>query len=69
MKRGQIIGRNVYRLRMKSRLTQTELADFAQLSKRYIQKIEHGKANVTVDVVEKLAKILRCGWDDIVGKI
>jgi transcriptional regulator with XRE-family HTH domain len=54
---------------MKSRLTQTELADFAQLSKRYIQKIEHGKANVTVDVVEKLAKILRCGWDDIVGKI
>ncbi len=50
-------------------MTQTELADFADLSKRYVQKIEHGEANITVAVVEKLAGIFRCGWQDIVGEI
>ncbi len=69
MKRAQIIGQNVYRLRMKAGMTQTQLADFTELSKRYIQKIEHGQANITVDVVEKLAQVFRCGWIDIVGDI
>ena len=50
-------------------MTQTELADFADLSKRYVQKIEHGEANITVEVVEKLAGIFKCGWQDIVGEI
>jgi transcriptional regulator with XRE-family HTH domain len=69
VKRRLIIGQNVYRLRIKAGMTQTRLADFAELSKRYIQKIEHGEANITVEVVEKLAKILKCGWADIVGDI
>ena len=50
-------------------MTQTELADFADLSKRYIQKIEHGEANITVAVVEKLVGIFKCGWQDIVGDV
>jgi len=50
-------------------MTQTELADFADLSKRYIQKIEHGEANITDEVVERLAGIFRCGWQEIVGEI
>jgi len=54
---------------MKAGMTQAQLADFTQLSKRYIQKIEHGEANITVEVVEKLAQILKCGWNDIVGEI
>lgn len=50
-------------------MTQTELADFADLSKRYVQKIEHGEANITVEVVEKLTRIFKCTWRDIVGDI
>ena len=69
MNRAKIIAQNVYRLRLKAGLTQTQLADFVQLSKRYIQKIEHGEANITVDVVERLTKILKCDWSDIVGEI
>ena len=69
MKRRKIIGQNVYRLRMRRDITQTELADFADLSKRYIQKIEHGEANITIEVVEKLVGIFKCGWQDIVGDI
>ena len=69
MKRARIIGQNVYRLRMKAGMTQTQLSDFSELSKRYIIKIEHGEANITVEVVERLARILKCGWQDIVGKI
>lgn len=69
MKRRKIIGQNVYSLRMKAEMTQTELADFADLSKRYVQKIEHGEANITVEVVEKLTRIFKCTWRDIVGDI
>jgi transcriptional regulator with XRE-family HTH domain len=69
VKRRKTIGQNVYRLRLKKGITQTELADFAELSKRYSQKIEHGEANVTVEVVERLAKIFKCRWADIVGDI
>ncbi len=48
---------------MRRGITQTtELADFAALSTRYIQKIEHGQANITVEVVERLARIFKCGW-------
>ncbi len=69
MNRRKIIGQNVCRLRTKAGLTQTQLADFVQLSKRYIQKIEHGEANITVEVIERLAKFLRCGWDNILGDL
>jgi transcriptional regulator with XRE-family HTH domain len=69
VKRSQIIGQNVYRLRMKVGMTQTELADFTQLSKRYIQKIEHGTANITIDVLEKLLQVLKCQVKDVVGEI
>lgn len=50
-------------------MTQTQLADFTELSKRYIQKIEHGEANITIEVVEKLVRILKCTLTDIVGDI
>jgi transcriptional regulator with XRE-family HTH domain len=54
---------------MKSGMTQTQLADFCELSKRYIQKIEHGEANITIEVVEKLVGIFKCSLHDIVGEI
>lgn len=69
MKRRRIIGQNVYRLRLKAGMTQTELADFSELSKRYIQKIEHGEANITVEVVERLLKIFKCSWVDLIGEM
>jgi len=69
VKRRKIIGQNVYRLRMKAGMTQTELADFTELSKRYIQKIEHGEANITIEVAEKLVGIFRCNLIDVVGEI
>ena len=54
---------------MKAGITQTQLADFAELSTRYIQKIEHGEANVTIEVVEKLVRIFKCTLRDVVGEI
>jgi len=69
VKRRKIIGQNVYRLRMRAGMTQTELADFVDLSKRYIQKIEHGEANITIEVVEKLTTIFKCRWNDIIGEM
>ena len=54
---------------MQAGMTQTQLADFVQLSKRYIQKIEHGEANITIEVVEKLVGIFKCSLLDVVGEI
>lgn len=54
---------------MKAGMTQTQLADFADLSKRYIQKIEHGEANITIEVVETLVAIFKCRLTDVVGEI
>lgn len=63
------LGQNVYRLRLKAGLTQTQLADFTNLSCRYIQKIEHGEANITIEVALKLRHVLKCSWDDLVRNI
>lgn len=50
-------------------MTQTELADFTGLSRANILKIEHGKANITAEVIEKLARKFKCGWVDILGDL
>jgi transcriptional regulator with XRE-family HTH domain len=69
VKRRKIIGQNVYRLRVRAGMTQTELADFTGLSRANILKIEHGKANITAEVIEKLARKFKCGWVDILGDL
>ena len=60
-----LFGKNVCRLRTAARLTQEKLAEKADLSRRFIQEIEAGTKNPTVNVVVRLKKSLRCSWDDL----
>jgi ribosome-binding protein aMBF1 (putative translation factor) len=51
-------GRNVLRLRSEQSLSQQQLGDMANLSANYLGQAERGVANVTLDVVARLAACL-----------
>jgi len=53
------LGRKVKELRLKLGLTQEELAERADLHHNYIGLIEHGKKNVTIHVLQRVAGGLR----------
>ena len=56
-------GRNMHRLRMAARLTQEQLAEKADIRRRYLQQIEAGEMNPTINVATRLGKALRCSWN------
>jgi transcriptional regulator with XRE-family HTH domain len=52
------IGLKIKKLRLKSGLSQEKLANLANLDRTYIPGIEKGKRNVSIIVLEKIAKAL-----------
>lgn len=62
-----IVALNVRDLRTKADLTQEELSARAGLSAGYIARLESQPQNVTLDVIERLAGVLGCPVEAIVG--
>ena len=60
-----ILGKNVNRLRMQRELTQDELAEMAEIDRRYVQRIEAGTANPGVDVLFRIRESLQVTWDEL----
>lgn len=52
------LGKNIRTLRGRTGLSQEAFADAAGLHRTYISDIERGRRNVTIEVLEKLAKAL-----------
>jgi transcriptional regulator with XRE-family HTH domain len=52
------IGANVQRLRVKRGMTQSALADAAEISTGFLQSVEKGQTNVGVVVLVRLADVL-----------
>lgn len=52
------IGRNIVLLRKSRRITQEQLALQSNISVSRLREIEHGVANLTLDVLESIAKTL-----------
>jgi transcriptional regulator with XRE-family HTH domain len=52
------IGKNLKKFRLERGISQEKLANIAQLDRTYIHSIEKGERNVSVVVLEKLAKSL-----------
>jgi transcriptional regulator with XRE-family HTH domain len=61
----QILGRNVVRLRTLAGYTQEQLAEFVEIDRRYVQRIEAGTANPGIDIIWRLRKIFQCSWDEL----
>lgn len=54
----QQFGLNVVYYRKKERLSQTQLAELADIHRTYVSAIELGKVSVSFDVLFKLAQVL-----------
>jgi transcriptional regulator with XRE-family HTH domain len=46
-------------------LTQDDLAELAEIDRRYVQRIEAGTANPGIDVICRLRQALRVSWDEM----
>jgi transcriptional regulator with XRE-family HTH domain len=55
------LGAALQKHRLQRGLTQAELAEFADLSLKYVGEIERGEANTTLEVLERLAAAV--GWN------
>ena len=58
-------GVRVRQLREAADLSQQELADLADLSKRTIQRIENGKSAATIDVLISIAGALKISLQEL----
>jgi transcriptional regulator with XRE-family HTH domain len=61
----KLFARNISRLRSEKGLTQEILSSFAQIDRSYLQRLESGAANPTLEVLFRLKKALKCSWSDL----
>ena len=64
---GKRVAKNVKALRLGRGLSQQELANKTGLTVRYISRLENSAQNLTLEVIEKLAKGLGCSPADLIG--
>ena len=60
-----IVARNISRLRSERGITQEKLCELADVSRGYFQRVESGKANMTIDYLDRMRKALKCQWADL----
>jgi transcriptional regulator with XRE-family HTH domain len=63
------LGRNINRLRVSASLTQEELAERTDLSRRFIQELEAGEKGPALATLGRLRKALSAAWDDLLRGI
>lgn len=61
------MGDIIYRLRINKKLSQVELARLCGVTQQAINRIEKGKAKVSVETLVKLAEALETTTDVILG--
>ena len=67
-----ILGKNINCLRRQAGLTQDEVAERAEIDRRYVQRIEAGTANPGIDVIYRLRDALAASWEEMLrglGKV
>ncbi|MDD3052197.1 MAG: helix-turn-helix transcriptional regulator, partial [Candidatus Cloacimonetes bacterium] len=63
---GIIVAQNIRALRLERGLSQKDLADKTNLTVRYISRLENTSPNITLEVIERLAKGLEITPAEIV---
>jgi transcriptional regulator with XRE-family HTH domain len=61
----EALARNVVRKRAELVLSQTALAERAEVARATVSKIEQGDGNVTVSSLEKIAQVLGCRLNEL----
>lgn len=52
------LGTSIRTLRLERNLSQEAFADLARIHRTYVSKVERGDVNISVDLIEKIAKAL-----------
>ncbi len=63
--KNRCFGQNIYRLRNSAQMTQEQLAEMADISRRYVQMIESSQYTPTIEVAAKLRSALKVSWDEV----
>lgn len=64
---GKRVAKNVKAIRLQRGLSQQDLANKTGLTVRYISRLENSAPNLTLEVLEKLAKGLGCSVNELLG--
>jgi len=59
------LGKRIQRIRKKTGLTQEQLAEKVGISRAYMGYIEQGRYSASLEVVEKVARVLRVKMSDL----
>ena len=62
------LGDNIRRERAAKGLTQQQLAEFADLNIRNVQRIEAGEIDVLLSTTVRIRKALACPWERLMPK-
>lgn len=65
----EIIAKNVRLLRTTLNLTQSDVAERANVTQAYIGKIENGQGNITMEVLGRLATALEVTPRELISKM
>ncbi|WP_092425114.1 helix-turn-helix domain-containing protein [Devosia crocina] len=68
MRLAEVFGKRVREVRHERGWTQEQLAFEAGVKRAYLSEVENGQRNVSLDVVEKLAKALGVGPEALVAE-
>ncbi len=63
--KNRTFGQSVYRLRNAAALTQEQLAEKADISRRYVQMIESSQYAPTIEVASRLRLAFGVSWDEL----
>jgi len=61
----QKFGENMKKIRLEKEMSQGDICRALSLDRAYISNVENGKQNLTISTMEKVAKALGVGVDDL----
>lgn len=61
-------GQRMKKLRMESKLTQAQIADYLQVDQSLVTKLENGTRNMNVELLEKLCNLYGCTESYLLGE-
>jgi transcriptional regulator with XRE-family HTH domain len=64
----QVVGENIHIIRRRAHLSQEKLAEKADLTTNYIGEIERAEKKITLETLEKIAKVLGVRISDLLGE-
>lgn len=64
----QTVGENIRTMRRRARLTQEQLAEKTDLNTNYIGEIERAEKKITLETLERIAKVLEVRISDLMGE-